>query len=62
MGGQAADLKHSSPKCALGKQSCVAGKMHLIYNEPYGGDHLHIDIGPKNRVCTYKGKNFKCGK
>lgn len=54
MGGQAVDLKHSSPKCSLAKPSCTAGKMHLIYNEPYGGDHLHIDIGANNRVCKYK--------
>jgi hypothetical protein len=54
MGGQAVDLKHSSPKCALAKPSCTAGRMHLIYNEPWGGDHLHIDIGSGNRVCAYK--------
>jgi uncharacterized membrane protein YgcG len=54
MGGQAVDLKHSSPKCSLAKKSCNPGKMHLIFNEKAGGDHLHIDIGPSNPVCSYK--------
>jgi hypothetical protein len=54
MGGQAVDLKHSSPKCSLAKKSCNPGKMHLIYNELAGGDHLHIDIGSSNPVCSYK--------
>jgi uncharacterized membrane protein YgcG len=54
MGGQAVDLKHSSPKCSLAKKSCNPGKMHLIFNELAGGDHLHIDIGSSNPVCSYK--------
>jgi hypothetical protein len=54
MDGKAADLKHSSPKCSLAKKSCNPGKMHLIFNEKAGGDHLHIDIGPANPVCAYK--------
>ena len=59
MGGQAADTKHSSPKCALGKAACTGGKMHLIFNEGFNGDHLHIDIGPGNRTCTYKSMSCK---
>ncbi|MCS6900657.1 MAG: D-Ala-D-Ala carboxypeptidase family metallohydrolase [Myxococcales bacterium] len=54
MGGQAVDLQHSSPKCSLAKKSCNPGEMHLIFNEKAGGDHLHIDIGPNNPVCSYK--------
>jgi hypothetical protein len=54
MDGKAADLQHSSPKCALARKSCNPGRMHLIFNELAGGDHLHIDIGPANPVCRYK--------
>lgn len=59
MGGQAVDLKHSSPKCSLAKKSCDPGKMHLIFNELAGGDHLHIDIGSNNGVCRYKSISCK---
>jgi len=54
MGGKAADLKHSSPKCTFGRLACNPGKFHLIYNEAAGGDHLHIDMGA-NKACYYKG-------
>jgi hypothetical protein len=56
--GNAVDLKHSSPKCALGSKACNPGKFHLIYNEKAGGDHLHIDLGSQNPVCAYKA--FSC--
>lgn len=55
MGGRAIDLVHSAPKCDQAKPSCAPGQFHLIYNEPYGGDHLHIDTGSGNPVCAYKG-------
>lgn len=59
MGGQAADLKHSSPKCALARKGCNPGQMHLIFNELAGGDHLHLDTGSGNGTCTYKAISCK---